>query len=183
MSTERRLEFAMKFQQYTGPVQAKGVEDTAFYRYNVLLSLNEVGGDPQHFDAPPGQFHEANLYRHEHWPYAMLATATHDTKRGEDARARLNVLSEMTDEWRAPLSRWARHNASHRTEVDGEPAPDRNDEYLFYQALLGAWPAEPAGVTHRTAPPEVVERLRAIHDQGHQGGQGPHQLGQPERGL
>jgi (1->4)-alpha-D-glucan 1-alpha-D-glucosylmutase len=156
---QRRLDFAMKFQQYTGPVQAKGVEDTAFYRYNVLLSLNEVGGDPQRFGAPVSQFHEGNRRRRQHWPYAMLATATHDTKRGEDARARLNVLSEIPKEWGRQVSRWARINARHRTLVDGVPAPDRNDEYFFYQALLGAWPAEPAGSVHETAPPDLVQRL------------------------
>lgn len=156
----RRLEFAMKFQQYTGPVQAKGVEDTTFYRYNVLLSLNEVGGDPQRGGGTPTQFHEANRKRREHWPHAMLATATHDTKRGEDGRARLNVLSEIPQEWRRALSRWSRLLASLRTRVNGAPAPDRNDEYLFYQTLLGAWPAEPAGTSHATAPPELVRRVR-----------------------
>jgi (1->4)-alpha-D-glucan 1-alpha-D-glucosylmutase len=153
----RRLDFAMKFQQYTGPVQAKGMEDTAFYRYNRLLSLNEVGGDPQRFGGVPAQFHEANRRRLRHWPSALLATATHDTKRGEDARARLNVLSEVPNEWRRALFQWTRINAGNRTRVDGEPAPDRNDEYLFYQTLLGAWPAEPEV---RGAPADLVERLR-----------------------
>ena len=136
----RRLEFAMKFQQYTGPVQAKGVEDTAFYRYNLLLSLNEVGGDPQRFGRSPAEFHQSNAYRQQHWPATMLASATHDTKRGEDVRARLNVLSEMPDEWGRAISKWARLNARHRSRVDGDPAPDRNDEYLLYQTLIGAWP-------------------------------------------
>jgi (1->4)-alpha-D-glucan 1-alpha-D-glucosylmutase len=153
----QRLDFAMKFQQYTGPVQAKGMEDTAFYRYNCLLSLNEVGGDPQRFGGAPAQFHEANRQRLHHWPSTLLATATHDTKRGEDARARLNVLSEVPDEWRRALFQWTRINASNRSTVDGKPAPDRNDEYLFYQALLGAWPAE---LHVPTAPSELVKRLR-----------------------
>jgi len=134
----------MKFQQYTGPVQAKGVEDTAFYRYNRLLSLNEVGGDPQRFGGPPEEFHEANRTRLAHWPYAMLATATHDTKRGEDARARLNVLSEIPTDWRRMIFQWSRINNANRTLIQGEHAPYRNDEYLFYQALLGAWPAAEA---------------------------------------
>ena len=108
---EQDLDFAMKFQQYTGPVQAKGLEDTAFYRYNVLTSLNEVGGDPQRFGAPPNQFHAANRKRQEQWPYAMLATATHDTKRGEDLRARLNVLSELPEDWRRQVYLWTRRNA------------------------------------------------------------------------
>ena len=153
----QRLDFAMKFQQYTGPVQAKGLEDTAFYRYNRLLSLNEVGGDPQRFGGVPAQFHEANRQRLRRWPSALLATATHDTKRGEDARARLNVLSEVPHEWRRALFQWRRINAGNHASVDGEPAPDANDEYLFCQALLGAWPAEPEV---RSAPGDLVERLR-----------------------
>jgi (1->4)-alpha-D-glucan 1-alpha-D-glucosylmutase len=157
---QRCLHFAMKFQQYTGPVQAKGIEDTAFYRYHVLVSLNEVGGDPQRFGGTIAQFHDANRRRLAGWPQTLLSTATHDTKRGEDARARLNVLSEMPDEWRRRVGRWARNNARNRDTVDGEPAPDRNDEYLFYQALLGAWPAEPAGTRHETAPADLIERLR-----------------------
>ncbi len=157
---QERLHFAMKFQQYTGPVQAKGVEDTAFYRYNVLLSLNEVGGDPRRFGRSLTEFHEANRLRLERWPYEMIGTATHDTKRGEDARMRLDVLSEIPEEWRVALSRWARVNGSARTRVDGVPSPDRNDEYLFYQALLGAWPAEPAELQlPRRAPLELAERL------------------------
>jgi (1->4)-alpha-D-glucan 1-alpha-D-glucosylmutase len=139
---QARARFAMKFQQYTGPVQAKGLEDTAFYRFGPLISLNEVGGDPARFGRSPEEFHKANLQRRESAPLGMLATATHDTKRGEDARARLNVLSEIPDEWRSVLFRWARANAGMRTLLDGKPSPDRSDEYLFYQALLSAWPAE-----------------------------------------
>jgi (1->4)-alpha-D-glucan 1-alpha-D-glucosylmutase len=157
---QRCCHFSMKFQQYTGPVQAKGIEDTAFYRYHVLVALNEVGGDPQRFGGTIAQFHEANRRRRSSWPQTLLATATHDTKRGEDARARLNVLSEMPAEWRRRVSRWARSNAKNREPVDGEPAPDRNDEYLFYQALLGAWPCEPAGSRHETAPTDLIERMR-----------------------
>lgn len=156
-----RLDFAMKFQQYTGPVQAKGVEDTAFYRYNLLVSLNEVGGDPQRFGAPPAQFHEANRRRREHWPHGMAATSTHDTKRGEDVRARINVLSEIPDEWGRHLSLWARINARCRTEVDGTPAPDRNDEYLFYQTILGAWPTTPVNGVGVRPSAEFVTRLSA----------------------
>lgn len=158
---QRRLDFAMKFQQYTGPVHAKGVEDTAFYRYNLLLSLNDVGGDPQRFGAPMAQFHELNRQRRERWPYQMIATATHDTKRGEDARARLNVLSEIPEEWSRNLSNWARINARHRTLVDGAPAPDRNDEYFFYQTLLAVWPATPNGDCPAAAPADLVTRLLA----------------------
>jgi (1->4)-alpha-D-glucan 1-alpha-D-glucosylmutase len=152
-----RLGFAMKFQQYTGPLQAKGIEDTAFYRYNVLVSLNEVGGDPQRFGGTVAQFHQANQARCERAPRAVLATATHDTKRGEDARTRLHVLSEVPGTWGKRVQRWAAINADCRTTVDGAPAPDRNDEYLFYQALLGSWPA---GLTEPVAPPDLIPRLK-----------------------
>ena len=135
-----RLRFAMKFQQYTGPLQAKGLEDTAFYRNNLLLSLNEVGGDPSRLGIAAPEFHALNQGRREHWPYEMIATSTHDTKLGEDVRARINVLSEIPDEWEREAARWMRLNKNARTIVDGEPAPDRNDEYRFYQALLGVWP-------------------------------------------
>lgn len=155
-----RLHFAMKFQQYTSPLQAKGIEDTAFYRYNVLISLNEVGGDPQQFGWSIKQFHQTNLDRFQRYPHTMLATATHDTKRGEDARARLNLLSEIPEVWQTNVTTWAEINAENHFTVDGEMAPDRNDEFLFYQALLGAWPAEPAGTMHEAAPEDVVNRLR-----------------------
>jgi (1->4)-alpha-D-glucan 1-alpha-D-glucosylmutase len=158
---ERRLAFAMRFQQYTGPVHAKGVEDTAFYRYHPLVSLNEVGGDPERFGRSAAEFHDANRTRLTHWPYEMIGTATHDTKRGEDARARIDVLSEMPDEWRRAVGRWMRANASARTTIDGEHAPDRNDEYLYYQALIGAWPAEPLDAPVPAAAPEdFVERVQ-----------------------
>jgi (1->4)-alpha-D-glucan 1-alpha-D-glucosylmutase len=155
-----RLRFAMRLQQYTGPVQAKGLEDTAFYRHNVLLSINEVGGDPSQFGRSIAEFHDANLRRLREWPYEMLATATHDTKLGEDVRARLNVISELTPEWTRDVSRWMRANRGLRTLIDSEPAPDRNDEYRFYQALAGSWPAELLQ-TSAPAPLELVERLQA----------------------
>jgi len=157
----QRRTFAMKFQQYTAPVQAKGVEDTAYYRYNAFISLNEVGGDPRRFGRSVEEFHGGNAVRLERWPLEMIATATHDTKRGEDARARLNVISEMPQSWRHAVSCWMRINASHRTAVDRQSAPDRNDEYLFYQSLLGAWPAEPmeAPIPH-AAPCDLVDRMR-----------------------
>jgi (1->4)-alpha-D-glucan 1-alpha-D-glucosylmutase len=138
--TAARLRFAMKFQQYTGPLQAKGLEDTAFYRSNMLLSLNEVGGDPSRFGIAAPEFHALNQARREHWPYEMTATSTHDTKLGEDVRARINVLSEIPGEWERDVSLWMRINKPARSIVDGEPAPARNDEYRFYQALLGVWP-------------------------------------------
>lgn len=137
----RRREFTLKLQQYTAPVHAKGVEDTAFYRHFPLLSLNDVGGAPHRFGVAVAEFHEANRRRRERWPRAMLSTSTHDAKRGEDARTRIDVISELPDEWRRMVARWARLNSANRTRVHGAWAPDRGDEYLFYQALLGAWPA------------------------------------------
>jgi (1->4)-alpha-D-glucan 1-alpha-D-glucosylmutase len=153
--TAARLRFAMKFQQYTGPLQAKGLEDTAFYRYNLLLSINDVGGEPSKFGVSAAEFHELNALRLHDWPYEMIATGTHDTKLGEDVRTRIDVLSEIPDEWGREAAKWMRSNKGARTIVDGEPAPDRNDEYRFYQALLGVWP--PGG----TPPPDLVERMQA----------------------
>jgi (1->4)-alpha-D-glucan 1-alpha-D-glucosylmutase len=139
----RLVEWAMKFQQLTGPVMAKSVEDTVFYTYNRLISLNEVGGSPDRYGVSPAVFHRQNSERLERWPHSLLATSTHDTKRGEDVRARLDALSEMAAEWEAALNRWSRWNSSKKIVVEDQPAPDRNDEYLLYQILLGAGPAEP----------------------------------------
>jgi (1->4)-alpha-D-glucan 1-alpha-D-glucosylmutase len=136
------LRFAMKFQQYTSPVMAKAVEDTAFYRYVRLASLNEVGGDPRRFGTSVAAFHRANAERAADLPHAMLATATHDHKRGEDTRTRIDALSEMPEAWDRALQRWSGLNAEHKTNVDGAAAPTENDEYHLYQALLGTWPAE-----------------------------------------
>lgn len=140
---EELLDFVMTFQQITGPIMAKSVEDTVFYTYNRLVSLNEVGGDPDQFGITPAQFHKLNADRRRRWPHAMLASSTHDTKRSEDVRARINVLSALPAEWRSALSRWAKMNRRKKTVVDGKPAPDANDEYLLYQTLVGAWPFEP----------------------------------------
>jgi (1->4)-alpha-D-glucan 1-alpha-D-glucosylmutase len=137
------LGFAMKFQQFTSPVMAKGLEDTAFYRYNRLVSLNDVGGDLQRFGVAIANFHAANQERISDWPHTMLATSTHDSKRSEDVRARINVLSEMPGLWRLRVDDWRRFNRGLKVPVNGEPAPSRNDEYLLYQTLVGAWPAEP----------------------------------------
>ncbi|HEX6267917.1 MAG TPA: malto-oligosyltrehalose synthase, partial [Burkholderiales bacterium] len=136
------VEFAMRFQQLTAPVVAKGVEDTAFYRYNRLIALNEVGNDPRDFGFSLKAFHAASEDRAKHWPYTMLASSTHDTKRSEDARARIGALSEMSSAWRLQLRRWHLANRSRRTEVDGESWPSRADEYHFYQALLAIWVAD-----------------------------------------
>jgi (1->4)-alpha-D-glucan 1-alpha-D-glucosylmutase len=133
---------AMHFQQITGPVMAKSAEDTAFYRYTRLLALNEVGGDPRRFGVSVAAFHHLAQERARLWPRAMVTTATHDTKRGEDARIRLALLSEMPREWGRRLSQWFRLNRSRRFEIDNEIVPSRNVENLFYQALLGAWPPQ-----------------------------------------
>jgi (1->4)-alpha-D-glucan 1-alpha-D-glucosylmutase len=137
------LRFAMRFQQFTAPVVAKGVEDTAFYRFNRLIALNEVGGHPAHFGLSLKAFHAAAEERVKRWPTTMLGSSTHDTKRSEDVRARLGVLSELPSQWRMALRRWSLINRSHRTEAEGEMRPSRADEYHFYQALVGVWPAEP----------------------------------------
>jgi len=137
------LEFTLKLQQVTGPVTAKALEDTAFYVYDRLVSLNEVGGDPREFGTAPQAFHELNARRLERWPGSLAATSTHDTKRSEDVRVRIAALTEAPRDWRALLARWARQNRRFRAEVDGEPAPDRNDEILLYQTLVGTFP-EPA---------------------------------------
>jgi (1->4)-alpha-D-glucan 1-alpha-D-glucosylmutase len=134
--------FVGKFQQYTGPVMAKGMEDTALYRYNRLASLNEVGGEPERFGVSVAAFHHLSVERQRRWPHAMLATSTHDTKRGEDVRARIDALSEMPGEWRSRLVRWGRMNRSRRRDADGVTAPSRDDEYLLYQTLVGAWPLD-----------------------------------------
>ncbi|HZZ60056.1 MAG TPA: malto-oligosyltrehalose synthase [Roseiarcus sp.] len=142
ISRTAALRFAMKLQQFSGPVMAKGVEDTAFYRYNRFVGLNEVGGAPDRFGIPPALFHKANAQRAERWPHAMLATATHDTKRGEDARARLAVLSEVPEEWRRQVTSWSRLLRARLGDVEGRAPPARDDEYMLYQMLVGSWPTE-----------------------------------------
>jgi (1->4)-alpha-D-glucan 1-alpha-D-glucosylmutase len=139
---EEKLRFIARFQQTTGPVMAKGVEDTAFYQYNRLISLNEVGGQPDEFGRSLTAYHRANAARARAWPASLLATSTHDTKRSEDVRARINVLSELPREWGSALTRWSRLNGRKKPVVEGRHAPDRNEEYLLYQSLLGAWPSE-----------------------------------------
>lgn len=145
-SRRRVIRFAMRFQQYSGPVMAKGLEDTAFYRYNRLVALNEVGGHPEHFGVSTAAFHRANQERLKGWPHALLSSTTHDTKRGEDTRARLYALSEMPEEWERQIQAWSRLLRARRGDVEGTAPPDRNDEYLFYQLLVGAWPAEWTGL-------------------------------------
>jgi (1->4)-alpha-D-glucan 1-alpha-D-glucosylmutase len=139
------VRFAMRVQQYSGPVMAKGLEDTAFYRYNRFIALNEVGGHPDQFGVPSHAFHRANLLRARLSPGTMLAGSTHDTKRGEDVRARLAVLSELPEEWTRQVQAWSRILRARRGDVEGIDPPDRNDEYLFYQLLVGSWPPELTG--------------------------------------
>lgn len=135
-----RIHFTMKFQQFTGPLMAKGFEDTTLYVYNRLISLNEVGGDPYNFQISLDQFHDFNRMRSENWPHALSATSTHDTKRGEDARARINVLSEIPREWEARVQTWRKINAPRKKQRKRRKVPNRNDEYFFYQTLIGAFP-------------------------------------------
>jgi (1->4)-alpha-D-glucan 1-alpha-D-glucosylmutase len=152
-----RREFVLKFQQVTGPVTAKGMEDTAFYRYFPLASLNEVGGEPSSLGTLPEEMHRLGVRRCGEWPYALSATSTHDAKRGEDLRARLNVLSEIPDAWEQAVQRWSKLNQPCRGDAEGEPIPGANEEYLLYQTLVGAWPidADPA-----TPNPEFAGRIR-----------------------
>ena len=132
-------DLALRFQQLSGAVMAKGVEDTTFYQYNRLVALNEVGGDPGRFGAMVEHFHAANARVAEDWPATMRTTATHDTKRSEDVRARVNLLSEIPAAWGAAVTRWAAMNEVHKTDA----MPDRNGEYLLYQTLVGAYPLGP----------------------------------------
>ena len=138
-----RRDFALRFQQLTSPVTAKGLEDTAFYRFYPLASLNEVGGEPAIFGVTAERFHRRNQDRQESWPHSLSATSTHDTKRGEDTRARINVLSEIPEEWNQAVHRWREMNRPKKSRVEGAEAPDANEEYLFYQTLVGTWPLLP----------------------------------------
>ncbi|MDZ8189725.1 MAG: malto-oligosyltrehalose synthase [Nostoc sp. ChiSLP02] len=137
---EQWIYFVLRMQQYSGPLMAKGVEDTTLYVYNRLLSLNEVGGNPGHFGVSVADFHTFNQQHQAKWPHTMNATATHDTKRGEDVRARLNVLSELPEEWEEKVNIWSHYNQGCRKIRHGFAMPDRNDEYLIYQTLIGAFP-------------------------------------------
>ncbi len=155
---DEHMRFVGRFQQVTSPVTAKGIEDTALYIYNRLVSLNEVGGEPDHFGNTPGSLHEWLSIRSERWPHGLSATSTHDTKRSEDVRARLNVLSEIPAAWKQALSRWARANRRARSVVDGQPYPSRNEEYLLYQTLVGSWPLDPMTIEQER---EYRDRLAA----------------------
>ena len=163
-----RREFVMRFQQLTGPVAAKGIEDTAFYRFYPLASLCEVGGEPARFGVSPGTFHRLNRERMSLWPHAMLASSTHDAKRSEDARARINALSEIPARWFRAVRRWQKTNRDLKTMIEDRAAPDVNEEYLLYQTLVGAWPLEtapepaldPAIAPREQAPESFVRRIQ-----------------------
>ena len=161
-----RHSFTMRFQQLTSPVMAKGVEDTAFYRYYPLASLNEVGGSPERFGVSVSAFHRRNLIRGELWPNSMNATSTHDTKRGEDVRARINVLSEMPLEWRRAIRRWQEMNRRWKTKVNERMSPGANEEYLLYQTLVGTWPLLPMNVEEHAAYVDRIQRYmeKALHE-------------------
>lgn len=149
------LHFVMRFQQFTGPLMAKGVEDTVLYIYNRLISLNEVGGNPSKFGVSHIEFHQFNKRRAALWPHAMNTTATHDTKRGEDVRTRLQVLTEMPGEWERAVKSWSKTNRRKKRKAGGRVVPESNDEYFLYQTLVGTWPFE------EEARQTYAERIRA----------------------
>ena len=153
---EERLAFVMRWQQFTGPIVAKGLEDTALYVYYPLLSLNEVGGNPEPSKIRPREdFFEFIRERQRRWPDSLNATSTHDTKLSEDIRARLNVLSEIPEEWAKEIAEWSKENEPHKQVVEGRKVPDANEEYLIYQAFTGIWPAD------RSELNSISERLQA----------------------
>ena len=158
---EEHMHFVLKFQQFTGPIMAKGLEDTAFYIYNRLAALNEVGGEPQQFGLSVDAFHERNLDRHRNWPATLLATSTHDTKRSEDVRARMLAISEIAELWRRSLQRWRTVNRRWKKDVNESEAPDANEEYLLYQTLLGTWPVAANGAPVESAGEEYIQRIQA----------------------
>src|SRR5438874_90185 len=158
---QEHAHFVLKFQQSTGPIMAKGLEDTAFYVYNRLAALNEVGGEPQHFGIGVDEFHRCNSERQRDWPATLLATSTHDTKRSQDVRARILAISEVPQLWRSSLQRWRVINRRWKRNLDEATAPDANEEYLFYQTLLGTWPMEATGAAEPLATAEYIQRNQA----------------------
>ena len=163
LNDEQRAEhahFVLKFQQITGPIMAKGLEDTAFYIYNRLAALNEVGGEPQRFGLSVEAFHQRNSDRQKQWPATLLATSTHDTKRSEDVRARMAAISEMPEAWRRSLGKWRTANRRWKRAIEESEAPDGNEEYLLYQTLLGAWPLQPFRELSDDARAEFVRRIQ-----------------------
>lgn len=157
LSPERRKvwqNFVLRWQQFTGPLMAKGLEDTSLYIYNRLVSLNDVGGEPDAANLSVNYFHQQNARRRDHWPNALNATSTHDTKRSEDVRARIHVLSEMTEEWTVRLKKWFDINFDLKKRIRGFPVPSGNEEYLLYQTMLGFWPV------NTEVTPEMAQRLK-----------------------
>jgi (1->4)-alpha-D-glucan 1-alpha-D-glucosylmutase len=152
---DARLRFVMRWQQFTGPIMAKGVEDTALYVYNRLVSLNEVGSEADLPSEPVETFHSRMRLRHSRWAWTMNASSTHDTKRGEDVRARLNVLSEIPDRWEMKVDLWSSLNGVYVDTLEGRPVPDHNEEYFLYQTLVGAWPV------HKRDEPDFRRRVEA----------------------
>jgi (1->4)-alpha-D-glucan 1-alpha-D-glucosylmutase len=152
--------FVLKFQQYTGPIMAKGVEDTAFYIFNRLVALNEVGGEPQQFGSGVDGFHRRNEQRQRDWPASMLTTSTHDTKRSEDVRARIVAISEIAESWRRALPRWRNATRRWKQRIEEAEAPDSNEEYLLYQTLLGTWPVDHSGNACPAVGSDYIERIQ-----------------------
>jgi len=153
-------EFVLKFQQFTGPITAKGLEDTVFYIYNRLAALNEVGGEPQLFGLSVETFHERNLRRQRDWPASLLATSTHDSKRSEDVRARMLAISEIPPLWGRSLQKWRTTNRRFKKQIDDAEAPDAGEEYLLYQTLLGTWPVDLDGAPVPSAGPKFTARIQ-----------------------
>jgi len=158
---EEHMHFVLKFQQCTGPIMAKGLEDTVFYIYNRLAALNEVGGEPQQFGLSAEAFHDRNLDRHRNWPATLLTTSTHDTKRSEDVRARMVAISEIPELWRRSLQRWRTVNKRWKKTVNESEAPDADEEYLLYQTLLGTWPTAANGAPEQNPGAEYIQRIQA----------------------
>lgn len=163
----KKLYFTLKFQQLTGPVMAKGLEDTACYLYARFIAVNEVGGSPKQFGSSVQEFHEGNRKRAERWPFSMLSTSTHDSKRSEDVRARLDVISEIPKSWTAQAFKWRKANRTRkRMLADGRKVPDSNEEYFLYQTLAGSWPFDFSGDEARR---NYVDRIKqymtkAVHE-------------------
>ena len=153
-------EFVLKFQQFTGPITAKGLEDTVFYIYNRLAALNEVGGEPQLFGLSVETFHERNLRRQRDWPAGLLATSTHDSKRSEDVRARMLAISEIPSLWGRSLQKWRTTNRRFKKQIDDAEAPDAGEEYLLYQTLLGTWPVDLDGAPVPSVGPKFIARIQ-----------------------
>ena len=174
--------FVLKFQQTTGPVMAKGLEDTVFYIYNRLTALNEVGGEPQQFRTQFETFHERNLDRQRNWPATLLATSTHDTKRSEDVRARIVAISEIPELWRRSLQRWQVANRRWKRTINDLEAPDANEEYLLYQTCwargrYGKWRTGVRGNA------ELHRANSSVHGEGAPRSEDQHELDPAKRGM